>query len=205
MASGDTKLSICSDSLILLGASPLSSFSEGTDAAQICDRIYDDLKDSLIAMYPWSWAFKKVQLARLVTTPVSEWKYSYQLPGDALTGVRAVFDTNAAGATSVPGGWEIHEQHLDTNFEQVWVDYQYAPGESFWPTYFVQLMKYAMCAEIAETVTDQITKAQYWEQRCYGAPTENRRGGYFRVATSIDGSNNSIEAFNDFTLIQVRY
>ena len=38
MASGDTKLSICSDSLIMLGAAPLSSFSEGTDAAQVCDR-----------------------------------------------------------------------------------------------------------------------------------------------------------------------
>ena len=33
MATGDTKLSICSDALIMLGASPLSSFSEGTDAA----------------------------------------------------------------------------------------------------------------------------------------------------------------------------
>ena len=35
MASGDTKLSICSDALILLGAKPLSSFSgrhgRGTD------------------------------------------------------------------------------------------------------------------------------------------------------------------------------
>ena len=28
MASGDSKLSICSDALILLGAKPLSSFSE---------------------------------------------------------------------------------------------------------------------------------------------------------------------------------
>ena len=43
----------------MLGASPLSSFSEGTDAAQICDRLYDDLKKSLVASYPWSWSFKK--------------------------------------------------------------------------------------------------------------------------------------------------
>ena len=52
MATGDTKLSICSDALIMLGASPLSSFSEGTDAAQICDRIYDDTRDTLLQMYP---------------------------------------------------------------------------------------------------------------------------------------------------------
>ena len=54
MASGDTKLSICSDALIMLGAKPLSSFSEGTDAAQICDRLYDDIRDSTIGMHPWT-------------------------------------------------------------------------------------------------------------------------------------------------------
>ena len=37
MAAGDTSLSICSDALILLGAAPISSFTEGSDAAQACD------------------------------------------------------------------------------------------------------------------------------------------------------------------------
>lgn len=205
MASGDTKLSICSDALILLGASPLSSFSDGTDAAQICDRLYDDLKDSLIASYPWSWSYKKVQLARLTSTPATEWKYQYQLPGDGLAGVKAVFTSNSAGARPTPHGWEIHDTHLDTNEEQIWIDYQYSPNESVLPTYFVQLLKYAMAAEIAETVTDQITKAQYWEGKTYGAPQENRRGGYFRTAMNIDSGSKQIEAIEDYTLISVRY
>ena len=38
MAAGDTSLSICSDALILLGAAPISSFTEGSDAAQACDQ-----------------------------------------------------------------------------------------------------------------------------------------------------------------------
>ena len=91
-----------------------------------------------------------------------------------------------------------------TSQEIIYVDYQYAPGESLIPSYFVQLLKYAMAAEIAETVTDQITKAQYYEQKAFGSPAENRRGGYFRVAANIDGSNNSLEAFQDFSLIEVR-
>ena len=49
MAAGDTDLSICSDALILLGASPLSSFTEGTDAAQVCDRLYPDFRDSMLS------------------------------------------------------------------------------------------------------------------------------------------------------------
>lgn len=204
MSSGDTKLSICSDALIMLGASPLSSFSEGTDAAQICDRLYDDLKDSLIACYPWSWSFKKVKLSRLTDTPVNEWKYKYQLPGDRLSGVRAVFDSDSPGQYPIPGGWEIYEDKLLTSLEEVWVDYQFTPSESVLPTYFVQLLKYAMAADIAETVTDQLTKAEYFERKAFGSPGENRRGGYMRVAMNIDGANKSVQSIEDYTLIQVR-
>jgi len=205
MASGDTKLSICSDALILLGASPLSSFSEGTDAAQICDRLYDDLKDSLIAAYPWSWSFKKVQLARLTSTPANEWKYEYSLPGDTISNIRAVFNSSASGIRPITHGWEILGSVLQTSQETVYVDYQFSPGESVLPTYFVQLLKYAMAAEIAETVTDQITKADYFERKAYGTPGENRRGGYFRVAANIDGASKSVERMDDYSLIQVRY
>ena len=75
MATGDTKLSICSDALIMLGASPLSSFSEGTDAAQTCDRLYDDLRDTVLLAYPWSFTLKKVQLAQSVDAPANEWSF----------------------------------------------------------------------------------------------------------------------------------
>jgi hypothetical protein len=204
MASGDTKLSICSDALIMLGASPLSSFSEGTDAAQICDRLYDDLKDSIIASYTWSWSFKKVQLARLTSTPVTEWKYEYALPGDALAGVRAVFNSDSPGVRPITQGWEVMDSKLQTSEENVWVDYQYSPSEAVLPTYFVQLMKYAMAAEIAEMVTDQLTKADYFERKAFGAPSDNRRGGYMRVAMNIDGASKSIEKIEDYSLIAVR-
>ena len=85
MAAGDTPVSICADALILLGASPISSFNDGTDEANSCDRLYPDIRDMALSMYPWSFAYKKVKLARLITTPVSEWAYEYQLPGDPLS------------------------------------------------------------------------------------------------------------------------
>ena len=96
MAAGDTDLSICSDALIMLGAAPISSFTEGTDAAQACDRLYPDLRDSLLSRYPWSWTYRKVQLSRLATAPLNEFEHAYQLPGNILSGVQAVFETTAA-------------------------------------------------------------------------------------------------------------
>ena len=204
MASGDTKLSICSDALIMLGAAPLSSFSEGTDSAQITDRLYDDIRDSTLGMYPWSFSFKKIQLNRTNNTPVNEFKYEYQLPGDRINNVRSVFINGTSGARPVQYGWEIQGDKLLSSYEQIYIDYQYPTPEGEMPTYFVQLLKYMMAWNIAETVTDQITKADYFRGLATGSPQENMRGGFFRVATSIDGQNKQIEAIEDFSLIAVR-
>ena len=93
---------------------------------------------------------------------------------------------------------------LQTSQEEIWVDYQFSPNEAELPSYFVQLLKYVMAAEIAETVTDQLTKAEYFERKAYGTPSENRRGGYMRVAMNIDGGSKSAERIEDFPLIAVR-
>lgn len=204
MASGDTKLSICSDALIMLGAAPLSSFSEGTDSAQITDRLYDDIRDSTLGMYPWSFSYKKIQLTRTVNTPINEFRYEYQLPGDRINNVRAVFNSSSSGARPIQYGWEILGDKLLSSYEEVYVDYQYSPPEGEMPTYFIQLLKYTMAWNIAETVTDQITKAEYFRVLANGSPSENMRGGFFRVASSIDGQNKQIEAIEDFSLISVR-
>lgn len=205
MASGDTKLSICSDSLIMLGASPLSSFSEGTDAAQICDRLYDDIAEFVLTLHPWAFSFKKVQLARTVDTPATEFKYEYVLPADLIgSGVRAVFNSSSAGARPVNEGWTIVGDKLLTSLETVFVDYQFHVSEDVMPSYFVQLLKYWLSWHFAETVTDQITKAQYYQVVAVGGAGDNGRGGMTRQAMQIDGSNKPNQAIEDFDLIAVR-
>jgi hypothetical protein len=204
MASGDTKLSICSDALIMLGESPLTSFS-GTDAGVVCDRLYDDIKKMTLAMYPWSFTISKLQLSK-GTAPVNEYKYAYNLPTNLqrISGVRAVFNSAQVGAQPIQGGWEILGKTLITNQETIVIDFQVEPEEFDLPSYFVQLLKYMMTWHIAETVTDQITKAEYWRQIAVGTVAENMRGGYFRVAANIDGSTKQNEVFADYSLIGVR-
>lgn len=205
MASGDTKLSICSDSLIMLGASPLSSFSEGTDAAQICDRLYDDMLVQLLCKYPWSFTLKKSQLARLADAPASEWTHAYALPADLIgSGARALFTSSTAGASPQTDGWEVYAGQIFTDFTEVHIDYQFKPDESVMPSYFVQLIKYYCCWHFAEAVTDQITKAQYWQSVAVGAPAENGRGGAFREAVNVDGTTSPSNNILDFALIEAR-
>jgi hypothetical protein len=203
LAAGDTGVSICSDALLLIGAKAISSFNDGTDESSVCDRLYPDIRDSTLVMYPWTFGMKKVQLARLITTPGSVWEYEYQLPGDKLANPRAVYDTAQPGAYPRKE-WEIQGDKLLTNLPEVFIDYQYSVPEFAMPQYFVQLLKYMVAWHIAETVTEQQDKANKWQRVATGDISENGRGGYFRTAAQIDGQNNPVRVIEDYTLVAVR-
>lgn len=203
MAAGDTGITICSDALIMLGAKAITSFNDGTDESSVCDRLYPDIRDSTLVMYPWTFNTKKVQLAQLLTPPGSVWKYAYQLPGDKLANPRAVYDTAAVGAYPNKD-WEIQGDQLLTNLPAVFINYQYSAGEFAWPQYFVQLMKYMMSWHLALPITEQSDRAQYWQSVAVGAPAENGRGGYFRQAMNIDGQHNPVRVIEDYSLVAVR-
>lgn len=203
MAAGDSGLSICSDALLMLGAKPISSFTEGTDEASVCDRLYPDIRDQTLMVYPWSFSFKKVQLARLVTTPTNEFKYEYQMPADRLGAPRAVYASNAVGA-NITFDYRIMGSKLLSNEEQIYVDYQYYVPETEMPVWFVQLLKYMVAWHVALPITDQVDKTQYWQSVAVGSPGENGRGGYMRTAMNIDGQNQPTNSIKDFSLISVR-
>jgi hypothetical protein len=203
MAAGDTGVSICSDALLLIGAKAISSFNDGTDESSVCDRLYPDIRDSTLVMYPWSFGMKKVQLAQLITTPNSVWKYEYQLPGDKLANPRAVYNSANSGSP-VQKDWEIQGDKLLTNLTSVFIDYQFSVPEYAMPQYFVQLLKYMVAWHIAETVTEQQDKATKWQRVATGDVSENGRGGFFRTAAQIDGQNNPVRVIEDYSLIAVR-
>jgi len=204
MAAGDSALSICSDALILLGAAPISSFNEGTDEANTCDRLYPDVRDATLQMYPWSFSFKKVQLARTINTPVNEWTYEYTLPSDRIGPPRAVFNSTSVGARPMTR-WEIYGDKILTDETTIVIDYQYSVSESVMPVYFIQLLKYQMAWHLAEPITDQVQKTDYWKTIALGSPGENNRGGYMRTAMNIDGQGNTPQMIEDYSLIAVRY
>ena len=203
MAAGDTGVSICSDALLLIGAKAISSFNDGTDESSVCDRLYPDIRDTTLVMYPWSFGMKKVQLAQLITTPTTVWRYEYQLPGDKLANPRAVYNSANSGSP-VQKDWEIQGDKLLTNLTSVYIDYQFSVPEYAMPQYFVQLLKYMVAWHIAETITEQQDKSAKWQRVATGDVSENGRGGFMRTAMNIDGQNNPVRVIEDYSLISVR-
>jgi hypothetical protein len=202
MAAGDSAVSICSDALILLGAKPISSFTDGTDEANTCDRLYPDVRNMTLMMYPWSFAYKKMKLARLITTPTNEWEYEFQLPGDRLGNPRAVFPSENVGARPFTA-WEINGDKLYTNELTIVIDYPYQTQEFAMPSYFVQLLKYMMAWHLAMPITEQESKTQYWQAVATGGG--EGRGGYLRQAINMDAHGQPPKVIEDYALVAARY
>jgi hypothetical protein len=204
MSSGDSKISICSSALNLLGEAAIASLTEDTDAARACAQLYDNRKWSLLSAYPWSFSKKKVQLARLVAAPVSRWRYQFQLPTDRVGDVFALFQTDAVGAWPITN-FDVQGAMVLHDHTELWIDYQYNVLESNMPAYFVLLLEYALASDLAMPVTHEATMAEYWHVRAFGSPSENNRGGQFRVATGIDGRGRPAPVIEATDLIDVRH
>lgn len=185
----NTDISICSRSLITLGAQPISSFlaSEG-DPAVICANVYPGLKAGIMARYPWRFLMKKQEATRETTPPVGEWSYSYIMPPSALGPPHAVFSSSAQMVGE--GQFEMFGKRIFTNFERVFVDFTADLKEDAWPAFFVDLMVKCLCAEIAFAVTDQQNVAETWSMKAYGTPSDGGLGGALGDAMAIDSQGN---------------
>jgi hypothetical protein len=155
-------------------------------------------------MYDWSFSFKKTQLAQLVTTPVMNTNMNINYPLTLLADRMPYMIQMTVGAPP-RREFRLMGDKLLTDYEVVYIDYQYNVPEYALPHYFVQLLKYEMAWHLAVPITDQAEKSEYWRTIAEGTPGENGRGGYMRQAMNIDGQGQPTNAIQDFSLINVRY
>jgi hypothetical protein len=203
MSSGDTKVSICSSALNLLGEAAIASLTEDSDAARACAQLYNNRKWSLLSAFPWSFSKKKAQLARLVAAPTSRWRYQFQLPTDRVGDVFALLPSDRVGAWPIQN-FDVQGSVVLHDATELWIDYQYNVLESNMPAHFVLLLEYALAADLAMPITHESTMAEYWNVKAFGSPSENGRGGQFRIASNIDSRGRPSNVLESNELIDVR-
>ena len=77
-----TEVSICSNALRKLGDDPITSLTEDTERARLCNAFYESSRDSLLRSHPWNFAITRATLAQLSATPAYGFSYQYALPTD---------------------------------------------------------------------------------------------------------------------------
>lgn len=77
-----SKVQICNLALTKLGAARITSLSDNTIEAKLCNTLYDDIADEVMASGEWSSTINRVTLNATENTPAYGFTNEFQLPTD---------------------------------------------------------------------------------------------------------------------------
>lgn len=202
-----TNISTASQALLLIRANTISSFSESSNEAEICNVLYEPHIMGLLSIYPWTFATKKRQLNQDSTAPVNEYSYSHIVPAETKL-IWAVFNTDAVNAPPVRD-YDIYgtdsARRIYSNHEELWADYTVYRSESMWPDYFMNFAVNSLASILAIPVTGNADLAKHYDEIAYGPARANRKGGLYGVATSTDSKQKRNEYIVSNPLVEARF
>ena len=148
LTASTTDIDICARALVMIGASPISSFTDGSTEATVASNTYEDTIRADLSMMRWRFASGQVQLSRLTDEPAGRFDAAYQLPSDLLNLHTVTINDNILS-------YDRYEDMVYCNAASTDVliaDYTYRASETSWPPYFVLLAQYHMAATFAASV-----------------------------------------------------
>jgi hypothetical protein len=75
---------ICNSALNQLGAASITSLTDNSKNARLCNERYETVRDAVFRSHPWNSLIKRQQLAQDTTTPAWGFKHQFTLPSDSL-------------------------------------------------------------------------------------------------------------------------
>ena len=150
---------------------------------------YDFMKDACLGAFPWRFATREVELAKLVQKPLTTFYENYfQIPSDCIAIERVE-----------PNQYQYDIENkglLLANADSLLLVYRYRVEEEFWPLYFADYMAATLAQRLALTTAQNITLAQ---------TLKLLRDDNFAKAMFIDNQNKPNYLISDQKLINVRY
>ena len=204
-----TNVSVASQALLLLRANPISSFSEDSNEAEICNVMYESHIKQLLAIYPWTFATRKRQLNQDSTAPINEYTYSHILPAESML-LWALFQSDDVGVLPVKD-YDIYAdttgalRRVYSNYSTLYADYTIYISENNWPPYFEQFAIHSLAAHLAIPVTGNSDLYKLYSDIAYGTPSANRKGGLYGVAAVTDSKQKRNEYVVSSPLVEARF
>lgn len=185
-----TKVSICSNALLLLGGKTINALNEGTDRARLASNLYDSLRDEMLRSHPWNCAVKRVILAPDVEVPAFDYGAQFTLPADWLKTISVGTETSAPdykheAGKIVANGTSLALRYIFRN-----------DNEATWDSMLVRAMELKMAAEMAYPVTGSASMADMMH---------NKLLQHMKGARALDGQDDPPQTLGDFPLLQARY
>ena len=79
-----TPIDVCNRALVLIGASPMTSFEDGTNEALVAVNLYEDTTRSALVNTRWRFASNQSILNRLSDAPTGRYDSAYAIPSSSI-------------------------------------------------------------------------------------------------------------------------
>ena len=149
----DSSIDICSRALILIGAEPITSFTDGTTESLVASNLYEDICRSALLNCRWRFATDQKVLNRRTDAPTGRYDFAYQLPNDNLI-VHAITVNDNLVEYQIYGDMV----YADTDqADTVIADYTFRQTEENFPAYFTIALQYALALAFASSIARDAT------------------------------------------------
>ena len=183
-----TRIRIISAALTALGKGPVNDIATAGEFGDAADIAYDLLYPSLLSSDNWRFNVAIRQLSVLVNSPpVDEWRFALQLPSDYLSLVRTYPLIN---------DFQIFEDRMFTNTDNIKLEYRFEPNESLLPAYFVEYFVYSLAEFLALAVA---------LQESYAKEMAAKREIAYSKALFTDGQSHPNRAVVSSPFVAVRF
>lgn len=156
-----TDIDVCSRALILIGADPITSFTDNNNESLVASNMYEDIARSALVNTRWRFATNQFVLNRLSDAPTGRYDAAYQLPSDWLM-------THVVTVNDSPIDYQTYGNKLycdATSNQELVLDYTYRASEIDWPSYFTVAVEYELASMFAASLARDSQLAQLMQQQ----------------------------------------
>lgn len=152
-----TDIEMSSNALLLIGDSPISSFTEAGAGAQAAANLYPETYRMVLSEHPWSFAMKEQKLNRLSQEPddLTNFQFAYQMPPDLIR-LWAIFPHS---------NYTIVNDLLYSNENELLARYVFQVAETQLPPHVTKSIEYKLAADFSISVTEDEGKHQLFEAK----------------------------------------
>lgn len=157
----NSAVDIAARALTLIGANPISSFSDVSTEALIANNMYEDVAQASLCQTRWRFATNQAVLNQLTNEPTGRFSVAHQLPVDSIM-VHAITVSDLLIIYSIYGDKVFSDA---STTDELVVDYSFRADETTWPSYFTLAVEYQLAAIFASSIARDDTLTQVMEAK----------------------------------------
>lgn len=135
----------------MIGANTITSFSDNSTEANVCNIVYEDILKSSLTRHRWRFATEQKQLSLLSSAPTGRYAYAYQLPTSPELLQLITLTVNDIVIPYERYGDKVFLDNYGST-STVICDYIYRADEGEFPPYFILALEYTLASLFAGSI-----------------------------------------------------